>query len=83
MHSFQYALMGYIGIDFHKIIAQGLLHFFVFGILGLIVNRIEITSFYRHSFSIIRYISNVQLLQERGVTFVSLRKCVAYNITHF
>ena len=58
MHSFQYALMGYIGIDFHKIIAQGLLHFFVFGIAGLISNRIEISSFYRHSFSIISRMSN-------------------------
>ena len=72
--------MGYIGIDFHKIIAQGLLHFFDFGSLALTGNRIEISSFYRHSFSIIRY---VQLLEEPGVTFVSLLKFIAYNITHF
>ena len=76
--------MGYIGIDFHKIIAQGLLHFFVFGSLAITGNRIEISSFYHHSFSIIsRTISNVQLLEESGVTFVSLRKFIAYNITHF
>ena len=48
-------LMGFIGIDLHKIIAQGLLHFFDFGSLALTGNRIEISSFYRHSFSIIRY----------------------------
>ena len=80
MYSFQYALISYIGIDFHKIIAQGLLQFFVFKILVLTGNRIEISTFYHHSLSIIRY---VQLLEERGVTFVSLRKFIAYNITHF